>query len=114
MECTSCDMRVKQRIVRILVNEIVADVDETINEVVLLIHWAGGRHSELRVKKNKTGQHRQCTSMEAIAVFKQMAGSHTDEQIATTLNRLGFQTGTGHSWRDQRVYSATLSTSSCL
>ena len=47
----SCDMRLKQRIVRILVHEIVADVDENNREIVLLIHWAGGRHSELRVKK---------------------------------------------------------------
>ncbi len=44
--------------------------------------------------------------MEAIEVLKQMAGGHTDEQIATTLNRLGFQTGAGHSWNEQRVYSA--------
>ena len=44
--------------------------------------------------------------MEAIEVLKQMAGGHTDEQIATTLNRLGFQTGAGHTWNEQRVYSA--------
>jgi DNA invertase Pin-like site-specific DNA recombinase len=101
-----CDMRLKQRIMRILVHEIVADVDEGNNEVVLLIHWAGGRHSELRVKKKKTGQHGRSTSLEAIEVLKQMAGGHTDEQIATTLNRLGFQTGAGHTWSEQRVYSA--------
>ena len=32
----------KQRIVRILVEEVVADVDEEKQEIVLLIHWAGG------------------------------------------------------------------------
>ncbi len=47
----STDMRLKQRIVHILIEEIVADVDESAREIVLLIHWAGGRHSELRVKK---------------------------------------------------------------
>jgi hypothetical protein len=45
------DMRLKQRIVRILVEEIIADVDDTASEVVLLIHWTGGRHSEVRMKK---------------------------------------------------------------
>ena len=35
-----------------------------------------------------------------------MAGGHTDEQIATTLNRLGFKTGAGHTWNDKRVYAA--------
>jgi excisionase family DNA binding protein len=100
------DMRVKQRIVRILVHEIVADVDESNHEVVLLIHWVGGRHSELRVKRNNVGQHRYCTSMEAIEVIQQMAAYHTDEQIATTLNRLGFQTGAGNTWSENRVYAA--------
>jgi len=47
----STDMRLKQRIVRILVHEIVADVNEKTNEIILLMHWVGGRHSELRVKK---------------------------------------------------------------
>jgi hypothetical protein len=49
------DMHLKQRIVRILVGEIVADVDDAASEIVLLIHWTGGRHSELRMKKNLTG-----------------------------------------------------------
>jgi excisionase family DNA binding protein len=44
--------------------------------------------------------------MEAIEVVKQMAGGHTDEQIATTLNRLGFKTRAGHTWNEQRVHSA--------
>ena len=52
----STDMRLKQRIVRILVHEVLADTDETAGEIVLLIHWAGGRHSEFRIKKNPSGQ----------------------------------------------------------
>ena len=49
----STDMCLKQRIIRILMREIVADVDESRKEIVLLIHWAGGRHSELRLKKSE-------------------------------------------------------------
>jgi hypothetical protein len=103
---STSDMRLKQRIVRILIHEIVVDVNEESHEMVLLIHWAGGRHSELRVKKNRTGQHARCTSLEAIEAMRQMAVGHTDEQIAATLNRLGLQTGTGNSWNEQRVHSA--------
>jgi hypothetical protein len=69
----STDMRLKQRIVHILIQEIVADVDEGSREVILLIHWAGGRHSELRVKKYAIGRHRWCTSIEAIEVIRKMA-----------------------------------------
>jgi excisionase family DNA binding protein len=101
----STDMRLKQRIVRILIEEMVADVDEKSREIVLLIHWAGGRHSELRVKKREMGQHRWCTSLEAIEVVRQMAGKFTDELIAATLNRLGLRTGNGNTWNKPRVYS---------
>ncbi|MBC7925418.1 MAG: recombinase family protein [Bryobacteraceae bacterium] len=97
------DMRLKQRIVRILVEEIVADVDETTGEIVLLIHWSGGRHSELRMKKNLTGRHSRCTDLETIDVLKRMAERFPDDQIAATLNRLGLHTGPGNTWTEGRV-----------
>jgi hypothetical protein len=103
---TSTDMRLKQRIVRILVREIVADVDESASEIVLLLHWTGGRHSELRIKKNAMGKHRRCTSMEAVEAIREMAGKFSDQQIAATLNRLGLRTGAQHSWTEGRVRSA--------
>src|SRR4029077_18851894 len=70
----TADAGLKQRIVRILVEELVVDVDEKKQDIVVLIHWAGGRHSELRVSKRATGQHGQSTGMEASAVIQQMAG----------------------------------------
>jgi hypothetical protein len=76
----SSDMRLKQRIVRILIREIIVDVEEKSREVVLVIHWAGGRHSELRVKKFATGRSRRCTDPEAIEVLRQMAGKFSDRQ----------------------------------
>ena len=94
----------KQRIVRILVEELVVDVDEEKQEIVLLIHWAGGRHSELRVSKRGMGQHGQSTGMEAIEVIRQMAGKFGDGEIAATLNRLRLRTGAGNGWNAQRVY----------
>ena len=101
----TADMRLKQRIVRILVEEIVADIDEKNQEIVFLIHWAGGRHSELRVKKNGLGKHQRCTSVDAIEVVRPMSGKFPDEEIAATLNRLGLRTGAGNSWSAQRVYA---------
>ncbi len=101
----STNMRLKQRIVRILVEEIVADVDEATTEIVLLLHWQGGHHSELRMKKNLTGKHGRCTSLEAIEVIRRMAGRFSDHQIATTLNRLGLRTGPGNTWVEGRVRS---------
>lgn len=97
--------RLKQRIVRILIKEIVVDVDEEKREIVLIIHWAGGKHSELRVPKLAAGWHGRCTSLDAVDVVRQMAGLFPDRQIATTLNRLGLRTGVGNTWTPMRVAS---------
>ena len=97
------EMRLKQRIVHILVEEIIADVDEASTEIVLMIHWTGGRHSELRVKKNTPGRHSRCTDLEAIEIIRRMAGKFPDAQIASTLNRLGLKTGPGNTWIEGRV-----------
>ena len=97
------DMRLKQRIVRILISEIVADVDQENQQIVLLIHWAGGQHSELRIKKNATGKHSRCTSLEAIEIIRRMAGKFPDDQIAATLNRLSLRTGAGNTWREGNI-----------
>ena len=42
-------MRARQQMLRALVADIAVDVDGAVREVVLTIHWRGGRHSELRV-----------------------------------------------------------------
>jgi excisionase family DNA binding protein len=101
----AADMRLKQRIVRLLIHEIVADVDESASEIVLVIHWVGGRHTELRVPKNKTGHHSRTTAEDATQVVRRMAGRWPDEQIAATLNRLRLRTGAGNTWNELRVRS---------
>ena len=104
-ESPSSNPSLKQRIIRILIQEIVADVDEHTQEVVLVIHWAGGRHSELRVPKLRAGQHGRCTQTEAIDIVRQMATSYPDGEIVLTLNRLRLRTGAGNTWSEARVRS---------
>ena len=99
----SADMRLKQRIARILIQEIIADITENTNEILLVIHWTGGRHSELRFSKNGSGHHSRCTSLDAVQIVKQMAGAFSDRQIAVTLNRLGLRTGGGNTWIESRI-----------
>lgn len=100
------DMALKQRIVRALVREVVVDLDTVSQEIVLVIHWIGGQHSEHRVRKPKAGEHRKRTSEDAVAVIRSMATRWPDEGIATALNRIGFTTGQGNSWTAARVLSA--------
>jgi hypothetical protein len=102
-ESPSSDTKLKQRIIRILIQEVVADVDERTQAVVLAIHWAAGHHSVLRVPKLKTGQHSRSTKAEAVDVVRQMATVYTDEDIPLTLNRLRLKTGAGNRWSEARV-----------
>jgi excisionase family DNA binding protein len=98
-------MRTRQRLVRALITEIIADVDTAAGEIVLVIHWKGGQHSELRVKKPKTGEHGCTTPEQALAVMRSMAGRWSDEHIAASLNRMGLPTGQGKTWTAHRVAS---------
>jgi excisionase family DNA binding protein len=99
-------MRTKQQLVRALVEEIVVDVDEERREVILLLHWRGGQHSELRVRKPSSGEHGKHTSEEALQVIQQMATRWSDSDIAATLNRMDIRTGVGNTWTAKRVGSA--------
>ena len=86
-------MRTRQRLVRTLIEEIVVDVDGERREVVLTIHWKGGRHSEVRARKPGTGEHRRRAPEEAVEIIRTMAGRWPDEQIAAGLNRMATAPG---------------------
>lgn len=97
--------RTRQQLVRSLVTSIIADVDEAAREVVLTIHWRGGQHSRLRVRKPRSGEHGCRTPEEALAIMARMAGRWPDADIAASLNRMGIRTGQGKTWTAHRVGS---------
>ena len=98
-------MRTRQQLLRTLVNEITADIDEAAREIVLVIHWKGGQHSELRLRKPQSGGHDCSTPDDALAVIRSMAARWSDEDIAATLNRMRLPTGQGKTWTAHRVGS---------
>lgn len=98
-------MLTRQQLLRALVVEIIADVDEGGREIILTIHWRGGQHSQLRVHKPKTGEHGCRTPEEALAIIRSMATRWSDEQIAASLNRMAIPTGQGKTWTAHRVSS---------
>jgi hypothetical protein len=104
-EAPSSEMRVKQRIARLLIHEIIANTDDHTREIVLVIHWAGGRHSEVRMPRPKAGDHRHRTGPDAEGVVRRMAGAWPDHDIAASLNRLRLRTGAGNTWTASRVAS---------
>ena len=102
------DARLKKRIVRTLVHEVVADIDAQAangtTEIVLLVHWVGGVHTELRLPRRRRGQ-RNSTPVETIEAIRQLVLIASDDLIAAILNRNGLRTGNGNRWTRERVCS---------
>jgi hypothetical protein len=103
--CPDTDIRLKKRIVRTLIHEVVVDVDPSAGEVILVIHWKGGVHTELRLPRRRRGQNSAHTSKEIIDTVRVLARICSDEVIAGVLNRNGLLTGHGNRWTQERVAS---------
>ena len=101
----AADHRLRKRLARLLIEEILADVNETESLIELVIHWKGGKHTELRIAKNRTGQHSRSTDKEVVEVVRELAHRLPDSQIARVLNRLGYRTGAGNGFTEPRVKS---------
>jgi hypothetical protein len=99
----AADARLKKRIVRTLIREVVVDVDAAAGEVILIIHWKGGVHTELRLPRRRRGQNSQQTSPEIVAAVRVLAQICSDTVIAGVLSRHGLRTGRGNRWTQERV-----------
>jgi hypothetical protein len=100
----SCDVRLQKRIVQALIHEVVADVDEERKEIILVIHWEGGLHTELRLPRRGRGQCRP-TAADIVAAVRMLARTTGDQEMAGILNRHGLLTGRGNRWTTMRVTS---------
>jgi DNA invertase Pin-like site-specific DNA recombinase len=96
------DARLKKRIVRTVIQEVVADIDPDAAAIVLLIHWVGGVHTELRLPRRRRGQ-RNSTSQDIITAVRQLVLVANDDLIAGILNRNRLTTGHGNRWTRERV-----------
>jgi DNA invertase Pin-like site-specific DNA recombinase len=93
----------KKRILRTVLNEIVVDTADEPPSVHLKLHWAGGSHTALTVRKNKTGYHNHINSDEVSELIRQLVLVCEDSSIVSILNRLGYRTGNGNTWTEKRV-----------
>lgn len=99
------DMRLKKRIVRTLIEEILVDMDEEAARIHMVVRWAGGQHAQLSVRKNRKGQHRYTTDRRVVDIVRELTALLPDGQIARILNRLGLKTGRNNNWTAGRVTS---------
>ncbi len=102
-ESTTAEMR--KQVLRTVIEEVICDIDEEKALILLDIHWAGGVHTRLSVKKNRTGEHRHCTDTSTEDLIRRLSAQLPDKAIAPLLNRLKIKTGKGNTWTRDRIRS---------
>ena len=98
-------IELKKRIIRCALISIVAEVVDNPPRVKLLLHWAGGVHTSVYVRRHRTGEHSRCTDREVVELVRELAAACGDRIIAQVLNRLGYKTGAGNAFNLDRVQS---------
>jgi hypothetical protein len=99
------DARLKKRIVRSLIEEVVVDVDGQAGEIIAVVHWKGGVHTEFRIPRRRRGYSRAHTPKEVVGAVRVLVRICSDETIAGALTRSGLVTGMGNRWTRERVTS---------
>lgn len=99
----SATARTKQRIVRILIHEVVIDLDDAANEAVVTVHWHGGRHTEIHVARVSRGRYPDDQHPSAVEVIRKLGTQWPDRELAVTMNRMRCKSADGESWTTVRV-----------
>jgi hypothetical protein len=95
---TDTDAGAKQRLTRILIQEVIIELDDKSNEAIVTVHWTGGRHTELRVARTKTKRSADNLRPAAVEVMRKLGGRYADQRLAVTMNRMRCKTTDGKSW----------------
>jgi DNA invertase Pin-like site-specific DNA recombinase len=97
----SASGNLKQQLARVLIVEIVADIDEERDEVLLLIHWSGGHHTQLR--QPRASRRGEPTSAQLKPIIETLRKVLDDASIAAALNREHIRAADGQTWTAKRV-----------
>jgi DNA invertase Pin-like site-specific DNA recombinase len=101
----SAPATLRKRIIRTVIEEVIADVDDERKTLSFTIRWKGGSHTRFAMPK-PAGAASQRTSAEDAEIIRRMATRYGDDMIARVLNMLGRKTGKGNRWTMLRVATA--------
>ncbi|MGE0759698.1 MAG: recombinase family protein [Pirellulaceae bacterium] len=99
------DARLKKRIVRTVIHEVLVDVDRKAGQIQAVIHWKGGVHTEITAPCLRRGYSPLHTPVEVVQAVRELAKICTDELITGLLTRNGLRTGHGNRWTKEGVTS---------
>ena len=100
-----CPPTMKKMIFRTIVEEIIVCTDSEKKLLQFTIHWKGGVHTRLEMERPRSATET-ATPTDALNIIRRMAVRHGDDEIASVLNRLGYLTGKGKRWNQNRVATA--------
>jgi hypothetical protein len=98
------DIRIKKRIARTVIEEILVDLDEASSSISLIVHWKGGTHTPLSVPRRRYGE-LNGTCPDVLEAIRQLSMVMSDVDVAKALGRAGLRTRRGLTWSGHRVAS---------
>jgi len=104
-EDPACPMTLKKQIARLIIHEIVVDLEVASQTLNFIVHWQGGCHTALSMPKPQSGAVVHKTALEDLELITRMAVRYGDDEIARVLSKLGRRTGKGNRWTRARVES---------
>ncbi len=98
------DPKLKKRIVRTAIHEVIVKHEPQMQRLEVTIHWRGGVHSRIHVEKRVTpiGSKADPSLVELV---RKLAAELSDAEIARILNMKKLQTPRGLRWTQERVAS---------
>jgi hypothetical protein len=75
----------KEKIIRLLINEIMVDINEAKQTLHFIIHWQGGRHTELSMPRPLPANKAHKTAEDDLEIIRKMAVRYDDSEIAKVL-----------------------------
>jgi hypothetical protein len=76
----------------------VLDRDDATNEALVTIHWNGGRHTEMRVSRVRTGRYPADRHPSPVQVIRKLGSQLPDRELAVTMNRMRCKPTDGNAW----------------
>lgn len=99
---SQADIRLKKRIARTVIKEIVVDIDDD-NQLHVVIHWFGGKHTEYALKRRRKVQLKSDDQPDVSRIIRDLVATSRDQDIARVLNLLRIKTESKEAWRANRV-----------
>jgi hypothetical protein len=98
------DPVVKKQIIRMVVEEVLMDLNEETLMLTMTIRWKGGIHTQVKFKKpTKHDSPKTKTDENIVELLKRLSVHYPDEEIARIFSCHNYTTGAGNPWNRTRV-----------